>query len=323
MVTTRGGTETSSSPLVKKRAAQEDRLSSPEAKRRKPTATKKSSSITQVPIRSKEEQAVEDPVVAPSITAKHIRFSSTSPPPRTVLDVPDVQPKIVEENVEDSDDDAAPEDISHSAAQEQALAAKAITTKAVQEHKTAKKTRRRRRDKKLKEQVQGSDKRNEKVEAEKKKEEEEGVDEDMEPIEEQEKVEVPKKFGLDDIPALLPDELLATEAPIRPPTPPPTTISYEQRQKKAARPVDSITAPLNIPQPKLPKDLKVGALNVRVVAPTNPLLPPKVGKSKNIKSRWLAGRPELAASSKSKKKSMYDKSKVQRVAAGGFKRGFV
>jgi U3 small nucleolar RNA-associated protein 16 len=327
MVTTRGGTETSSPPLARKRAPQEDAASSPEAKRRKPAATK-AAAVAEVVIRTKTdpEPELKEPEVSLPVERKHIRFSSTSPPPQAVVsDVLPLKSRIVEEDVEESDDDAAPEDIPQSVAQEQALAKQAVTTKALQQERTTKKLRRRKRDKKLKEQVESSDKRKEKAVAkEEEKEEEEDTEEHLLPSQEEESVQGTKKFSLNNIPALLPDELLATEAPIRPPTPPPTTFQHQQKQKKDPLPFDISTAPLRIPQPKAPKDLTVGALNIRVVAPTNTRLPPKSNKSTMMaRTTLLKGRIEIAAKTKGRKKSFMNQSKVERRDVGGFNKSFV
>jgi U3 small nucleolar RNA-associated protein 16 len=328
MVTTRGGTETSSPPLSRKRAPQEDNASSPEAKRRKPAVTK-AVTTADVVIRTKTDLEPETAKLETSLLAerKHIRFSSTSPPPQQASSppIPPPETKIIEEHVDESDDDAAPEDIPKSVAQEQALAKQAVTTKAIQQQKTAKKLRRRKRDRKLKEQAEGSDKRKETVvEKEEENEEKEDVQEHLAPSHEKEPQQGPKKFSLDNIPALLPDELLATEAPIRPPTPPPTTFQHQQNLKKSLMPFDISTAPLRIPQSKPPKDLTVGAFKVRVVAAVNTRLPPKSNKSTMMaRSTLLKGRAEIAAKSMGKKQSARDGSKVQRRSVGGFNRGFV
>jgi U3 small nucleolar RNA-associated protein 16 len=332
MVTTRGGTETSSPPLAKKRAPQDDQAMSPVAKRIKPTTSTKDENpvtVAQVPIRSKVElePELEEPEATPVVPRTHIRFGSTSPPPQ--IDAPVIatsQIRLLEEDIEESDDDAAPEDISHSVAQEQAFATQAVASKALHEQKAAKKQRRRKRDKKLKEQVEGSEKRKEKAVTEKENEdgEEDIVEKDGAAMEERKPVDTSKKFTLDNIPALLPDELLATEAPIRPPTPPPATLRQQHKQIQTPRSSYLSTAPLKIPQPKPPKDLTIGTLNVRVVEASNSLLPPRVNEnSANIRSNWLRGRSEIAARSSRKKKSFKDHSRVQRREIGGSRNDFV
>lgn len=81
------------------------------------------------------------------------------------------------------------------------------------------------------------------------------------------------------LPALLPDEILAAEPMIRPPTPPPivTTIT-----SKKHRFIDA--------DPKPPKDIKTGTVKVRVLEDNKSALPPRASKaSKSLKESWLAG----------------------------------
>ena len=86
----------------------------------------------------------------------------------------------------------------------------------------------------------------------------------------------------EDIPELLPDEVLAEEF-TRLPTPPP--VGRKQRnespiQRKAIR-LD--TGP--------PKDIKVGPVNVSVLEKFNRLLPPKATSGgKSLREAWLVGR---------------------------------
>ena len=81
------------------------------------------------------------------------------------------------------------------------------------------------------------------------------------------------------LPDLLPDEILATEPPVRLPTPPPIVISTFSKKQRF---IDT--------DPKPPKDIKKGAIKVRVLENSGTVLPPRASKaSKNLKESWLAG----------------------------------
>lgn len=218
---------------------------------------------------------------------------------------------------EDSDDDAAPESLSLSIAQAQALATQAGALKTIHEQQATARQRRRKRDRQLKEQVELSGKRKGRDE----KERDAAVDKND--ISEAELEQVGgKSYSLDSVPALLPDELLATEAPIRPPTPPPTKTP-QQQHKQAAR-SSSITAPLRVPRQKPPRDLTIGGQKIRVMASRNSLLPPKINtQSKSIRQAWLQGRLEFAKTGPKCRKGIKGESKLQRRTVGGFSKGFV
>jgi U3 small nucleolar RNA-associated protein 16 len=81
------------------------------------------------------------------------------------------------------------------------------------------------------------------------------------------------------LPALLPDEILAAEPAIRPPTPPPIVTTVIPKKHKF---IDA--------DPKPPKDVKKGAVKVRVLEDNKSALPPRASKaSKHLKESWLAG----------------------------------
>lgn len=285
MVSTRksreAGTELVSlpqTPTPRKRASQKDSTDSPpEAKRVKPNTT-------DIVLQDVVKDIPERPKVAETVASKHIRFSSKSPPPAPTVaaDSPARVEELVEE--EESDDDAAPEDVSTKTAKIQSIAAREDTRKAVNAAKSARRQRRRNRDKLLREQAAGSEKRKEKHEEEEQKAEEIEEDEPAGPE--------PKGYSLANIPDLLPDDLLATEAPIRLPTPPPTSDSKHKNGKNLLL-ANGAYAPLKVRNEQTPKDLTVRGRNIRIVTQINPLLPPKaVANSKCVREKWMRGRAE-------------------------------
>lgn len=85
------------------------------------------------------------------------------------------------------------------------------------------------------------------------------------------------------LPALLPDELLAIEPAVRPPTPPTEPEARLVSIPKKRKFLDA--------DPKPPKDVKRGPVNVRVLESQRQFLPPRASKtSKALKEAWLFGR---------------------------------
>ena len=83
------------------------------------------------------------------------------------------------------------------------------------------------------------------------------------------------------LPALLPDEILAAEPFVRPPTPPPSTNKTAVNKKQKFFDVDS----------RPPKDIKRGNLKIRVLPEEWSSLPPKASQtSKALRESWLTGR---------------------------------
>ena len=83
------------------------------------------------------------------------------------------------------------------------------------------------------------------------------------------------------IPTLLPDEILAREPIVRPPTPP--SPDQNKTKSKPHKFFESET--------RHPKDFQRGSVKVRVMETSHGRLAPKVGKaSKSLKESWLAGR---------------------------------
>ncbi|KAF2434627.1 hypothetical protein EJ08DRAFT_473874 [Tothia fuscella] len=310
MATTRGGADThsespSSHRIARKRAHQEEPSIVTQSKRKKSSDEEKSlenennsGEAQAVPLRTKSEiiESSEATIATTTIPSRnHIRFSSTSPPP-VVAPAPIAQLAVVpaiETNPEEvSDDDAAPEAISHSAAQAQSRAIEAVARKADLEDKQAKKTKRRKRGKKLKDQAGKSEKRVRKdVQAELEQTHVDSEDEEeLAMVEDKdEPASAPaKSYSLDNLPTLLPDELLATEAPLRLHSPPPTTSQIQRNTKTT---FNNSTGHLRAPQPKPPQDLILEDKQVRVMTKTNSLLPPKATEnSRSIRQSWMKGR---------------------------------
>jgi len=81
------------------------------------------------------------------------------------------------------------------------------------------------------------------------------------------------------LPALLPDDILAAEPPVRPPTPPPIALAVISKKQR-----------FTDTDPRPPKDIKKGSIKVRVLEDNKSVLPPRASKvSKNLKESWLAG----------------------------------
>ncbi|KAI9799087.1 MAG: hypothetical protein M1833_004281 [Piccolia ochrophora] len=225
--------------------------------------------------------------------SKHIRFESEDPG-ISGMDQ-NLSPNFQTANgnkpsIEMADDhsDEAPEAESLQAAQSKARSREAQTSKVEEEHKAATKRKRKDRDTRLKGQAASSQKR-------RKREvrndlslgstsENLGVKDKKSAFKalEHPSLEGPRTFSTNSIPALLPAELLETEPPERPPTPPMDTKNEPKRPKKIKF--------LDVDE-RRPKDVKRGRVKVRVLETFQEHLAPKVGKeSKGLKEAWLAGR---------------------------------
>ncbi|RDI81702.1 hypothetical protein Vi05172_g8443 [Venturia inaequalis] len=313
----------SESPVISKKIAVRSRLvaETPATPALDPTENPKEESTPALPPRN------------------HIRFNSASPPP--AIEAPAIahESAVVEEAAEESDDDAAPEEVSLSTAKAQS---RAVEEKVVKELSESAKRKRRRRDARLKAQAEGSIKRKEKKEKKKPNTAlealEEADNEDGEQSVEklsksakqkqrrkqrekmegkkEDKMEEPTVSLLDEIPDLLPEELLATEAPIRLPTPPPSSKVGLSKDAKTFEPF----AAMNIPRESAPKDLTYNNLSVRVLGTKNALLPPKAtSRSKSIRDTWLKGRSAFAKTSSRRDTG----GKLQRRPMGGATKAFI
>jgi len=350
MVTTRRGADTSSnqasSPVTlnaqKKRRAEpaESEQESPSPTKRKKInqadSTRSESPVVSKIIAVRPHPDAEPPVASTEVPTpalpvrNHIRFNSASPPP--AIEAPAIVQTqvVVQDEAEESDDDAAPEEVSLSTAKAQSRAVEEQTEQTTKELSESAKRKRRRRDAQLKAQAAGSTKRKEKKEKITLKAVEEGENEDGEQLVEK-KVKAGKKkrkheekkeestkslYSLDNLPDLLPDELLATEAPARLPTSPQSLKPSLSKDMKTFEPF----AAMKIPTERAPKDLTYNNLSVRVLGQKNSLLPPKVtSRSRSIRETWLKGRSAFAKTTSRRDTG----GKLQRRPIGGAAKAFV
>ncbi|KAL8800629.1 MAG: hypothetical protein Q9182_005042 [Xanthomendoza sp. 2 TL-2023] len=184
----------------------------------------------------------------------------------------------------DSSADEAPETLSAASAQQKAQLAAADAIKAAGSQRAIEKQKRRDRDRLLKSQAKPP----------KQAERADFGDDDLEMSLGDENTVRRSPFlatrgqrnrsSKDSLPALLPDEILAAEPTVRPPTPPPP-----QREMPKAR-VNTKRRFLD-KSSKPPKDIQKGNLRIRVLEDRKKILPPKISKSsRKIRESWLAGR---------------------------------
>ncbi|KAI9815487.1 MAG: hypothetical protein M1827_002621 [Pycnora praestabilis] len=224
-------------------------------------------------------------------SASHVRFGS-EPADSTVLPMLNGHsgPAVGESPDSDEDEDSeseAPETVTMSSGQEKARALEAETAKAAEVQAAAGRKKRQERDARLRQQAEVS-KKNKK---QKRLQDSKGSPQipngdlsgDGEVILDKERKPQPRaKISTSDLPDLLPDDILAAEPMIRPPTPPlepedRNTISKKHRFFERDE--------------KRPRDVKRGPVTVRVLEKSNTQLAPKVAKSsKSLKEAWLAGR---------------------------------
>ena len=251
-------------------------------------------------------------------TSKHRRFDNESE-----IDTVDLQPslpsppenhessgvlavpQLPEGNDIESSEDEAPEEVTKSKGLKTARAAAAEATKAVEAQQAVEKQRRRDRDRLLKSQSQLSKKQPQVTDADDTKSEI-SSDDDMPdqvappPLDDKDQMDWSKQLPL---PELLPEEVLAAEPAVRPPTPPPQNGLVKAATNKKRRFLEKKEKPI--------KDLKRGNVRIRVLDDRRSVLPPKVSKSSRmIRETWLNGRPGATG------KPMFERRKV----GGGFVR---
>lgn len=229
------------------------------------------------------------PEVSPKLSSKkksHVRFGSEDPPSAPVVeDAPASDDGRAED--EDSDDDEAPEEVTQSNAEAQLKAELADQARLAKEKEQKERDRRRKRDEVNKAQVKTSEKRRRKAADE--------GEEDEAPKKSNNKKSKKSRAELEDLPNLLPEELLATEAPERGPTPPLTAFL------KASIPTTATAVVKKAEKP--PADVVHEGKRIRVLPSTNSALPPKVNKqSKNMKAQWMAGQTNLKATNSKRAK---------------------
>ncbi|KAK8173696.1 U3 snoRNA associated-domain-containing protein [Phyllosticta citrichinensis] len=259
------------------------------------TPSKPSRLISSQTIDEGEEE--KDPKPEPSKEANKpriIRFGSEDPP---AVSEPAPEPpkktEIPSSSADEDSDDEAPEAVTASSAREQARAAEEDATKAVKEQEAAAKRKRQEREARLREQAAASKRR-------KQKETESKLDpEDVSPsadvassttITASNPAALSKPaYNLQNIPDLLPDELLAAAPAVRPPTPEPAERGTGLGQKEGER--KKLNKHLKFLDEKPAKDIKKGPVRLHVLEKGNKKLPPKVNnQSKNMRDQWLAGR---------------------------------
>ena len=245
----------------------------------------RSNAAADVPIRLGDSGSPEVAKLQPSKKKSHVKFRSESPPPVPQEEqeqrVQDLQHDVEEED-EDSDDEA-PEAISHSTAQAATKAAQAEEARLLKQRERDEREKRRKRDADLKAQVQKSEKRRRRVEEE----------DDEVAVKKSKKSNV---FDMENLPDFLPEELLATEAPARMPTPPPVADGASRVKKLTGN--GKIRRKW---EEKAPKDVvsETTGTKIRVLPTTNKTLPPKINSSsKGNKAQWMQGRAAFQQANK-------------------------
>ena len=202
-----------------------------------------------------------------SVKARHIRFDSEEQVPPQPEQVPasNLAADEEEEDEEEDSDDDAPEIVTKDTALEQIAKQQQQSAERLAKEEAAALEKRQRKEDRLKEQAEARH-----LKLVKAKEKQARLD-----------------LDLSNLPAFLPEELLAAAPAERPPTPPliASASFAEQLQKKNKhlKFIDTAT--------KDPKDRKVGMDKVRVLTDRTHLLAPKAnGKSKSVRERWLQGR---------------------------------
>ncbi|KAL8902509.1 MAG: hypothetical protein Q9207_004648 [Kuettlingeria erythrocarpa] len=210
----------------------------------------------------------------------------------------------IQDSEADYSSDEAPEVVTQSTGLEKARSAAAEATKAVEAQRAAGKQKRREHDTLLKLQAKAT----------KKEAEQTGIKDTRLEVPTDDRAAAPPQAPAsefrwsraDPLPALLPDELLATEPMPRLPTPSPEPLEPALAKvpiNKRQRFLEETSKP--------PKDVRKGNVKIRVLEDSRAILPPKVSKqSQSIRESWLAGRPGA------KGKAMMERRKMR----GGFVR---
>ena len=252
------------------------------------------------------EEPVEDEHAAEKITAEestdsaplpaqkpHKRFGSEEPietiPTSTMNTQGYKRYEAPEDDDSASDSDEAPEVVTTSAAASKAAATQADTERAhlaLQEKERAKREAREARI--ALEQAEKRKREEKKAKKLARKAAREQMDIDAEDDADQEDdaaVAIDRK----NLPALLPDSLLASLPSQRAPTPPPTRPGMTDEQRRREK-LNHHVKFLERAE-KGPKDVKKGKLNVSVLRGQNAALPPKVSRgSRGVREHWLKGR---------------------------------
>ncbi|KAL8916699.1 MAG: hypothetical protein Q9208_008346 [Pyrenodesmia sp. 3 TL-2023] len=252
--------------------------------------------------RAPEDLSAEPSTMHDTIEESKVEITIDPSPERPVTQ------GTIQDSGADSSSDEAPEVVTKSTGLEKVRSAVAEATKAAEAQRAAGKKKRRDRDTLLKLQAKAT-----KKEAEQTGTKDVGLDTPTDDEMDGRDSTPPRKPATDykwaktkQLPALLPDEILAAAPVPRLPTPSP-----EPAEPALAK------APMNRRQrfleerPKPPKDVRKGNVRIRVLEDRGAILPPKVSKqSQSIRESWLAGRPGA------KGKAMIERRKM----GGGFVR---
>ncbi|KAF4543144.1 U3 snoRNA associated [Lasiodiplodia theobromae] len=237
--------------------------------------------------------AMENDESKPSAsTSTHIRFGSEDPPaiPEPVAEPAEEEvPSSTAEQEEEDSDDEAPEALTASSARDQARAAEEEAAKAVERQEAETKRKRQEREARLREQA---------IAAKKRKQEQvpKEIPADVASsatiqASDPSAILKPSKptYDLHNLPALLPDDLLAAAPEVRPATP---ESGDESAEANSTARKEKVNNHLKFLDEKPAKDVKKGPVKVRVLEKGNKFLPPKVSTSgsRSVRDTWLQGR---------------------------------
>ncbi|KAL1649922.1 hypothetical protein SLS58_001298 [Diplodia intermedia] len=222
----------------------------------------------------------------------HIRFGSEDPPVvREPASEPanEQVPSSTDEQEEEDSDDEAPEAVTASSARTQARAAEEETAKVVERQEAEAKRKRQDREARLREQAAAAKKR--KQEQEPKEIPADVASSATIQASDPSALLKPSKpaYDLHNLPALLPDDLLASAPKVRPATP---ESEDGPAQADATARKEKVNKHLKFLDEKPAKDVKKGPVKVRVLEKGNKFLPPKTSTSgsRTVRDTWLQGR---------------------------------
>ncbi|KKY16467.1 putative u3 snorna associated [Diplodia seriata] len=222
----------------------------------------------------------------------HIRFGSEDPPvvPEPASEPANEQiPSSTDEQEEEDSDDEAPEAVTASSARTQARAAEEEAAKVVERQEAEAKRKRQDREARLREQAAAAKKR--KQEQEPKEIPADVASSATIQASDPSALLKPSKpaYDLHNLPALLPDDLLASAPKVRPATP---ESEDGSAQADATARKEKVNKHLKFLDEKPAKDVTKGPVKVRVLEKGNKFLPPKTSTSgsRTVRDTWLQGR---------------------------------
>ncbi|KAI4108294.1 MAG: hypothetical protein L6R37_001167 [Teloschistes peruensis] len=228
----------------------------------------------------------------PNPSSRHKRFDGEEgqsvplePNPKSLISQMSDPPILDEDAEESSSEDEAPEVVTKASGLNEARSTAAEAARAVEAQRAAEKQKRQERDKLLKTQAKAPKKQAKKVDTldvEPKILSDDDTPDQIppSPLASSDQIDWSDKLPLPD---LLPEEILAAEAPTRLPTPPFREELVKVSANKKRRFLEKATKPA--------KDVRRGGVRIRVLDDTKSILPPKVGKSSQmVRESWLNGR---------------------------------